>query len=76
MVHGLLVLQGGIPRGEEALTLVAVCIAVSIVAHSSSDMPLARLFHVDELAGVTEGGQSSSEGSRPRLRGSVRLRQG
>lgn len=52
MVYGLLVLQAGIPRGEEAFTLIAVCIAFSIVAHSSTDVPIARLFHVDELVGV------------------------
>jgi sodium/hydrogen antiporter len=52
VVYGLLVLQAGIPQGEKAFTLIAVCIAVSIVAHSSTDVPIARLFHVDDLAGV------------------------
>lgn len=52
VVYGLLVLQSGIPYGEEAFTLIAVCIAFSIVAHSSTDVPIARLFHVDDLAGV------------------------
>lgn len=44
VVYGLLVLQAGIPEGEEAFTLVAVCIAFSIVAHSSTDVPIARAF--------------------------------
>jgi NhaP-type Na+/H+ or K+/H+ antiporter len=44
VVYGLLVLQAGIPEGEEAFTLIAVCIAFSIVAHSSTDVPIARVF--------------------------------
>ncbi|GAA3398545.1 cation:proton antiporter [Streptomyces roseoviridis] len=49
VVYGLLVLQAGIPQGQEAYTLIAVCIAFSIIAHSSTDVPIARLFHVDDL---------------------------
>ncbi|MFC8588187.1 cation:proton antiporter [Streptomyces sp. NPDC057217] len=52
VVYGLLVLQAGIPQGQEAYTLIAVCIAFSIVAHSSTDVPVARLFHVDGLDGT------------------------
>ncbi|WP_079170992.1 MULTISPECIES: cation:proton antiporter [unclassified Streptomyces] len=52
VVYGLLVLQAGIPNGEEAYTLIAVCIAFSIVAHSSTDVPIAKLFHVESLAGI------------------------
>ncbi|MEU9304349.1 sodium:proton antiporter [Streptomyces sp. NPDC048269] len=52
VVYGLLVLQAGIPQGQEAYTLIAVCIAFSIIAHSSTDVPIARLFHVDALAGM------------------------
>ncbi|WP_406097252.1 cation:proton antiporter [Kitasatospora purpeofusca] len=48
VVYGLLVLQAGIPQGEQAYTLIAVCIAVSIAVHSSSDVPVARLFDVEE----------------------------
>lgn len=57
VVYGLLVLQAGIPQGQEAYTLIAVCIAFSIIAHSSTDVPIARLFHVDDLieAGTTSG---------------------
>ncbi|WP_330452956.1 MULTISPECIES: cation:proton antiporter [unclassified Streptomyces] len=54
VVYGLLVLQAGIPQGEEAYTLIAVCIAFSIIAHSSTDVPIARLFDVEDLAGVEE----------------------
>ncbi|MCX5406580.1 cation:proton antiporter [Streptomyces sp. NBC_00335] len=52
VVYGLLVLQAGIPQGEAAYTLIAVCIAFSIIAHSSTDVPIARLFRVDDLAGI------------------------
>ena len=52
VVYGLLVLQAGIPQGEEAFTLIAVCIAFSIVAHSSTDVPIARLFKVEDIAGI------------------------
>ncbi|MFE0087927.1 cation:proton antiporter [Streptomyces sp. NPDC058991] len=54
VVYGLLVLQAGIPQGEQAYTLIAVCIAFSIIAHSSTDVPIARIFHVDDLAGIPE----------------------
>ncbi|WP_420717205.1 cation:proton antiporter [Streptomyces sp. H27-G5] len=52
VVYGLLVLQAGIPQGEKAYTLIAVCIAFSIIAHSSTDVPIARLFQVADLAGI------------------------
>lgn len=52
VVYGLLVLQASIPEGEEAYTLIAVCIAFSIIAHSSTDVPIARLFDVEDLAGI------------------------
>ncbi|MGW7368429.1 cation:proton antiporter [Streptomyces sp. NPDC054841] len=55
VVYGLLVLQSGIPQSQEAYTLIAVCIAFSIIAHSSTDVPIARLFDVDGLAGIPDG---------------------
>ncbi len=54
VVYGLLVLQAGIPQGEEAFTLIAVTIAFSIVAHSSTDVPIARIFDVEELIGLPD----------------------
>ncbi|WP_406280836.1 cation:proton antiporter [Embleya sp. NBC_00896] len=56
VVYGLLMLQSGIPHGEEAFTLIAVSIAFSIAAHSSSDVPIARMFDVDDLVGIPDGG--------------------
>jgi NhaP-type Na+/H+ or K+/H+ antiporter len=52
VVYGLLVLQSGIPHAEEAYTLIAVCIAFSIIAHSSTDVPIARMFDVEDLVGI------------------------
>ncbi|NJP48452.1 cation:proton antiporter, partial [Actinacidiphila epipremni] len=54
VVYGLLVLQSGIPQAERAYTLIAVCIAFSIVAHSSTDVPIARMFDVEDLVGIPE----------------------
>ncbi|SEP57162.1 cation:proton antiporter [Streptomyces radiopugnans] len=61
VVYGLLVLQSGIPRAEDAFTLIAVTIAFSIVAHSSTDVPIARVFDIEELAGIP------GDGKGPRL---------
>jgi sodium/hydrogen antiporter len=54
VVYGLLVLQAGIPQGEQAFTLIAVTIAFSIIAHSSSDVPIARVFDVEDLVGIPD----------------------
>ncbi|MEU2824579.1 cation:proton antiporter [Streptomyces bacillaris] len=54
VVYGLLVLQADIPQGEEAFTLIAITIAFSIVAHSSTDVPIARIFDVEKLAGIPD----------------------
>ncbi|MEI7032743.1 cation:proton antiporter [Streptomyces pratensis] len=69
VVYGLLVLQAGIPQGNEAFTLIAVTIAFSIVAHSSTDVPIARIFDVEELIGLPadgEGPRRRQQGSRAR----------
>jgi NhaP-type Na+/H+ or K+/H+ antiporter len=57
-------LQAGIPQGEEASTLIAVCIAFSIIAHSSTDVPIARLFDVDDLAGIPTGRKDADQQSK------------
>ncbi|MCF2534111.1 MULTISPECIES: cation:proton antiporter [Streptomyces] len=59
VVYGLLVLQSGIPQAEEAYTLIAVCIAFSIIAHSSTDVPIARMFDVEDLVGIPSDEESS-----------------
>ena len=44
VVYGLLVLDRAIPHAARLFQLVAVVVAGSIVAHASTDVPLARLF--------------------------------
>ncbi|MFR9796539.1 cation:proton antiporter [Streptomyces sp. MS06] len=70
VVYGLLVLHSGIPHAEQAFTLIAVCIAFSIIAHSSTDVPIARAFDVEELAGIpddddNDDGTAARSGSAP-----------
>lgn len=69
VVYGLLVLQSGIPQGEEAFTLIAVCIAFSIVAHSSTDVPIARAFDVEDLAGIPEPDENTRKFAEGRTHG-------
>jgi NhaP-type Na+/H+ or K+/H+ antiporter len=73
VVYGLLVLQAGIPNGEEAFTLIAVCIAFSIVAHSSTDVPVARMFHVDDLVGIPDPDDDEAS-DKPEEKGHDRAR--
>jgi NhaP-type Na+/H+ or K+/H+ antiporter len=61
VVYGLLVLQSGIPHGKQAYTLIAVCIAFSIVAHSSTDVPIARMFDVEDLVGIPDDDTAATE---------------
>ncbi|MEV6019337.1 cation:proton antiporter [Streptomyces sp. NPDC051997] len=65
VVYGLLVLQSGIPQAEEAFALIAVCIAFSIIAHSSTDVPIARAFDVDDLVGIPDGNETGSRTVQP-----------
>ncbi|GAA2863817.1 cation:proton antiporter [Pseudonocardia halophobica] len=50
VVYGLIVLQSGIPGGETVFALVVVTIALSIVLHSSTDVPVARAFDMEDVA--------------------------
>lgn len=54
VVYALLVLHAGVPDALQIYELVAVCIALSIAAHSSTDVPVARVFDVEDLAAVPE----------------------
>ncbi len=54
VVYGLLVLQAGIVDSELVFDVVAVTIALSIVLHSSTDVPIAKVLRVeppDDLPG-------------------------
>lgn len=66
VVYGLLVLQSGIPQAEQAYTLIAVCIAFSIIAHSSTDVPVARMFRVNDLVGIPDADQAGHHDSSER----------
>ncbi len=52
VVYGLLVVQADIPASQTVFELVALTIAVSIIAHSMSDVPVAKAFDVEEIAGL------------------------
>lgn len=55
VVYGLLVLQSGITASDELFHLVALTITLSIIAHSSTDVVVARQFdEPDEVPGWTE----------------------
>jgi hypothetical protein len=60
----LLVLQSGIPQAQEAYTPIAVCIAFSIIAHSSTDVPIARMFDVEDLVGIPNDEENSGKSGR------------
>jgi len=47
VVYGLLVLQAGLPNGELLFDLIAVTIAMSIILHSSTDVPVAHLLRIE-----------------------------
>ncbi|HEU4423368.1 MAG TPA: cation:proton antiporter [Pilimelia sp.] len=51
VVYGLIVLASGIPAAEEIFHLVALTIVLSIVAHSSTDVLVARSFDDARLPG-------------------------
>jgi hypothetical protein len=47
-VYGLLVLQSGGPSADRIFHLVGLCVALSILAHSSTDVAIARRFGAGE----------------------------
>jgi len=63
VVYGLLAAQSGIAEADTVFELVALAIAVSIVAHSMSDVPVSRVFDVEELAGLPDRGSGRTAGA-------------
>lgn len=61
VVYGLLAVQSGVPTAQTVFELVALTIAVSMVAHSMTDVPVAKAFDVEAIAGLPE---SSATGTR------------
>jgi NhaP-type Na+/H+ or K+/H+ antiporter len=47
VVYGLLVLQADIPNGDKLFDLIAVTIALSIILHSSTDVPVAHKLRIE-----------------------------
>ncbi|WP_067537862.1 cation:proton antiporter [Nocardia crassostreae] len=60
VVYGLLALQSGIPSSELVFDLVAVTIALSIVLHSSTDVPVARVLRVEPMDDLPAGHAASA----------------
>ncbi|MFI5706472.1 cation:proton antiporter [Kribbella sp. NPDC051620] len=56
VVYGLLVLEAGIPDADEVFHLVALTIVMSIVAHSSTDIVVARSFEHADLTPEPDSG--------------------
>lgn len=57
VVYGLLAVQAGIPDAHHVFDLVAVTIALSIVLHSSTDVPIAKALRIeppDNLPGTPD----------------------
>jgi len=46
VVYGLVVLKTGIPEGERLFDLIAITITLSIILHSSTDVPVARKLRI------------------------------
>ena len=52
VVYGLLVLQARVPQGEKLFDLIAVTIALSIILHSSTDVPVAKKLRIEPPANL------------------------
>jgi NhaP-type Na+/H+ or K+/H+ antiporter len=61
VVYGLLAVQAGIPSGDHVFDLVAVTIALSIVLHSSTDVPVAKALRVEPPDNLPTGGPGPEE---------------
>ncbi len=47
VVYGLIALQAGLPNGTAVFDIVAATIALSIVLHSTSDVPVAKMLRIE-----------------------------
>jgi len=63
VVYGLLVLQAGPADADKVFDLVAVTIALSIVLHSSTDVPVARALRVEPPDALPSGHPDDDEDS-------------
>ena len=71
VVYGLLALQSGIPDSDLVFDLVAATIALSIVLHSTTDVPVAKMLRIDPPDALPNAahGHRSREGDDPRKAG-------
>ncbi len=61
VVYGLLAVQSGVPKAQVVFAVVALAIAVSITAHSMTDVPVSRMFDVEDVAGLPPEEQAERE---------------
>ncbi|MCT2584433.1 cation:proton antiporter [Actinophytocola gossypii] len=61
VVYVLLVVQAGVPSGDHVFDLVAITIALSIVLHSSTDVPIAKALRVEPPDNLPAGGPQREE---------------
>jgi NhaP-type Na+/H+ or K+/H+ antiporter len=61
VIYGLLALQAGIPDGELVFDLVAVTIALSVILHSSTDVPVARMLKIEPPDNLPTGQADDTE---------------
>jgi len=66
MIYGLLILQSGAPQASYLFVVTAIAITVSIIAHSSTDVLVARWFRDEEKMDRAEksGGDTSPTSDR------------
>lgn len=55
LLYALLLLHAGLPRGDWLFDTMVIVVAISIVAHSSTDVAVARAFCENERDGPSEG---------------------
>ncbi|TQN43080.1 sodium/proton antiporter (CPA1 family) [Blastococcus colisei] len=63
VVYGLLILDAGVPGADAMFHLVALVIVASILAHSSTDVPIAHAFARAEARQQRAGGETIVPGS-------------
>ncbi len=62
VVYGLLALQSGIAEGELLFDFIAVTIALSIVLHSSTDVPVAKMLRIEPPDNLPSGRPGYNDG--------------
>ena len=61
VVYGLLILEAGVARADEMFHLIALVIFASILAHSSTDVPIAHAFARAEAQRSRSGGGATQD---------------